>query len=177
VRRGSDLLHHAWARVTTGYPGLPMELDARDRDLVALYSRMLPISQVTPGRGRMVGTVPSGESGIRHPPSQPAPVDATPERRGSSKTRRGEAAWTSWNRRSSGLRGMPRPAESPGCPRGSGRRRAAAAPPGRTGPLARPTQARIVRAARQGADAIGRHTGFPCSESRVSFSIPMLSVR
>lgn len=60
LHRGSGLLHRARVHVTVRYPGLPMELDARDRDLVALYSRMLPIRQVTPGRGRMVGTVPSG---------------------------------------------------------------------------------------------------------------------
>lgn len=63
VHRGSGLLHHTWAHVTAGYPGLPMELDARDRDLVALYSRLLPLRQVTLGRGRMVGTVSSGDGG------------------------------------------------------------------------------------------------------------------
>ena len=61
--RGSGLLHHTRVHLAAQYPGLPMELVARDRDLVALYSRMLAISQVTPGRARMVGTVPSGDGG------------------------------------------------------------------------------------------------------------------
>lgn len=61
--RGSGLLHHTRVHLAAQYPGLPMELVARDRDLVALYSRMLAISQVTPGRGRMVATVPSGDGG------------------------------------------------------------------------------------------------------------------
>ena len=61
VHRGSGLLHRARLHVTAEYPSLPMELVARDRDLVALYSRMLPVSQVTRGRGRMIGTMPSGE--------------------------------------------------------------------------------------------------------------------
>ncbi|NMM24001.1 MAG: hypothetical protein HHJ11_10960 [Phycicoccus sp.] len=58
VHRGSGLLHCSRVHVTARYPSLPIELDARDRDLVALYSRMLPVSQVTLGRGRMIGTVP-----------------------------------------------------------------------------------------------------------------------
>ena len=61
AHRGAGLLHCARVHVTARYPSMPMELDARDRDLVALYSRMLPVSQVTLGRGRMIGTIPSGE--------------------------------------------------------------------------------------------------------------------
>lgn len=61
AHRGSGLLHLTRVHLIAAYPGLPMELDARDRDLVANYSRMLSVSQVTPGRGRMTGAVPSGE--------------------------------------------------------------------------------------------------------------------
>jgi len=55
--RGSGLLHHVRVHLADRYPGLPMELVARDRDLVAVYSRMLAMSQVAPGQGRMIGTV------------------------------------------------------------------------------------------------------------------------
>lgn len=58
--RGSGLLHHVRVHLTDRYPGLPMEFVARDRDLVAVYSRILAIGQVTPGQGRMIGTVPPG---------------------------------------------------------------------------------------------------------------------
>lgn len=56
--RGSGLLRHVRVHLTDRYPGLPMELVARDSDLVAVYSRMLAMSQVAPGQGRMIGTVP-----------------------------------------------------------------------------------------------------------------------
>ncbi|WP_207219045.1 hypothetical protein, partial [Pengzhenrongella frigida] len=56
--RGSGLLHRVRVHLAGRYPGVPMELVARDRDLVAIYSRKLAMSQVTPGQGRMIGIVP-----------------------------------------------------------------------------------------------------------------------
>ena len=55
--QGSGLLHHGRVHLTDQYPGLPQELVARDRDLVAVYSRMLAISRVIPGQGRIIDTV------------------------------------------------------------------------------------------------------------------------
>ncbi len=58
ARRGSGLLGKTGALLRARHPGSPVELVARDEDLVALYADQLGLTQVTPGRGRMTGVIP-----------------------------------------------------------------------------------------------------------------------
>lgn len=57
VRQGSGLLDTTRQQVEELYPGAPVDIVARDEDLVVLYAERLGVTQVRPGRGRMIGVV------------------------------------------------------------------------------------------------------------------------
>ncbi|HZL04254.1 MAG TPA: hypothetical protein VFE45_02325, partial [Coriobacteriia bacterium] len=68
--RGSGLLHATAEHIVTRYPGETVEVAARDAQLVDLYARTWGLREVTPGRGRMIGTVSERDTTGRAPSAE-----------------------------------------------------------------------------------------------------------
>ncbi len=57
IRRGSGLLDKASTLISARFPGAPLDLTARDVELLELYALRFGVYQVRPGKGRMIGHV------------------------------------------------------------------------------------------------------------------------